>query len=349
MAEGSQKRGRRVLRRVETCVVALILAAFCIEGTLLWASYQRIAPVADQLQQDSDAIDVAVEAGDMATVLSSLTSINTGIDSLQGELGRPEWDVAALFPVLGQDVSGARSLLAVGKDVMTGTVMPVHDAVSQTSELMRSAFDVMLLQAFSALMGGGAASTSGVEQLVAMLGSVDGALTSLEASHIDIDADMQTLDSLEGTLHFGKLVEARDRLAETLTYLAGLLDQAQPVLDGYVEAKQTVGEAADAAQQGVEQVGAAVGEALSGAASTPAGTDAQAGTEGSDSQVSQGSSSQESSEGGFLGQMRAGAEKVGSDIAQFNQGVKDAADEAASHVHETFSSIGEGLAGLLGR
>ncbi len=368
MAEGSQKRDRRVLRKVETCVLALVLALFCIEGTLLWASYQRIAPVAEQVQQDSDAIDAAVEAGDMDTVLTSLASINTGIDSLQSELGRAEWNVAALFPVLGQDVSGARSLLAVGKDVMQGTVMPVHNAVSQTSALMRSTFDLTLLQALSSIMGGSAASASGVEQLVAMLNSVDGALSALEVSHVDIDADVRTLDSLEGTLHFTKLIDARDRLAETLSYLADLLDQAQPVLDGYADAKQTAGEVADAAQQGIEQVGAAVSEAFSGTGAT--GSEAQSGAQGSgaqessqasgaqgdqqsstgtaDSQTAQGTSAGESSDGGFLDRVRSGAEKVGSDIAQFNQGVKDSVDEAASAVHETFSSIGEGLSGLFG-
>ncbi len=373
MAEGSQKRDRRVLRKVETCVLALVLALFCIEGTLLWASYQRIAPVAEQVQQDSDAIDAAVEAGDMDTVLTSLASINTGIDSLQSELGRAEWNVAALFPVLGQDVSGARSLLAVGKDVMRGTVMPVHNAVSQTSALMRSTFDLTLLQALSSIMGGSAASASGVEQLVAMLNSVDGALSALEVSHVDIDADVQALDSLEGTLHFTKLIDARDRLAETLSYLADLLDQAQPVLDGYADAKQTAGEVADAAQQGIEQVGAAVSEAFSGTGATGSeaqgdaeasgaqGSEAQEGSQGSsaqgddqsstgaaDSQISQGTSAGESSDGGFFDRVRSGAEKVGSDIAQFNQGVKDSVDEAASAVHETFSSIGEGLSGLFG-
>lgn len=362
MTDASEKRGGRALRLVLKCVLALALVALCVEGTLLWSSYQRIAPVADQLQQDSDAVDAAVEAGDVGSMLTSLASIDSGIDSLQAELARPEWDVVTWVPVLGQDVRGARSLLAVGKDVMTSTVMPVHNAVWQTSALMRSTFDTTLLQVFSTLMGGGAANTSAVEQLVAMLGSVDGALTSLESSHIDIDADKQVIDSLEGTLHFSELVEARDRLAETLTYLSDLLDQAQPVLDGYAGAKATASSAANAAGEAASQVGAAVGEAIVGAASSLTGegegtssassgeAEASSASDAGDMAASEGSGSTggsgEGSGGGLFVGLKSKAEKVGSGIAEFNQGVKDAADEAGNAIHETFSSLGEGISGL---
>ncbi len=351
MTQTSGKKGGRVLRRLLKCVLAFVLVALCVEGALLWSSYQRIAPVADQLQQDSDAVDVAVQEGDIESMLACLASIDSGIDSLQAELGRPEWDVACWVPVLGQDVRGARSLLAVGRDVMTGTVMPVHNAVWQTSALMRSAFDATLLQVFSSLMGGGAASTSSVEQLVAMLGSVDGALTSLEASRIDIDADMQVIESLEGTLHFSELAQARDRLAETLSYLADLLDQAQPVLDGYAGAKEGAADIADAASGAASQVGAAVGDAIVGAAASMSG-DGQADGSGAQDAGSSGAGTTGASDGtgasdsGLLAGLKAKAEKAGSDIAEFNQSVKDAADEAGNAIHETFSSIGEGISGL---
>lgn len=333
MAARAEKKKRVWLRVLLNLVAVAIIVAACIEGTLLWASYQRISPIAGQIQQDADTVDAAVEDGDVSTLLTSLASIDSNVRSLQAELARPEWDVAAGVPVLGQDVTGARQIVDVAMDVMTGTVMPVHNAVWQTSELMRTTLDTTLLQVLASLLGGGQANGSSVEQMVDMLGTVDGALTALDGSHTDIEADKQILDSLDGKLHFDALVQARDKLSSTVDDLEELLEQAQPLLDGYQGAKQTAGEVADATQQAASAVGDAIssvtgaGEAdeansQEGSAAQDGQADAQDGTDSQDGQ--------DSSQGGLLSKAKsdieAAAAKVGGDIAQFNADAKSAID-----------------------
>jgi hypothetical protein len=343
MAARAEKKKRVWLRVLLNLVAVAIIVAACIEGTLLWASYQRISPIAEQIQQDADTVDAAVEDGDVSTLLTSLASIDSNVRSLQAELARPEWDVAAGVPVLGQDVTGARQIVDVAMDVMTGTVMPVHNAVWQTSELMRTTLDTTLLQVLASLLGGGQANGSSVEQMVNMLGTVDGALTALDGSHTDIEADKQILDSLDGKLHFDALVKARDKLSSTVDDLEELLEQAQPLLDGYQGAKQTASEVADATQQAADAVGSAVGDAISsvtgageadeansqeGSAVQDGQADAQDGTDSQDGSGSQ--VSQDSSQGGLLSKAKsdieAAAAKVGGDIAQFNADAKSAID-----------------------
>jgi hypothetical protein len=162
---------------------------------------------------------------------------------------------------------------------------------------------------------------------------VDGALTALDGSHTDIEADKQILDSLDGKLHFDALVQARDKLSSTVDDLEELLEQAQPLLDGYQGAKQTASEVADATQQAASAVGDAIssvtgaGEAdeansQEGSAAQDGQADAQ---DGSDSQ-----DGQDSSQGGLLSKAKsdieAAAAKVGGDIAQFNADAKSAID-----------------------
>ncbi len=265
MAEQVQKekRGGVAGKVVLGVVVALVVVVGVFVATL-WGSYQRIVPLASQIESDASSLEDAFESYDVNAATKLLTSIDTSIDGIGSELDGGVWDVAAALPVLGEDVRGARTLVNVGQDVMGTTVMPLSDAVQGVSSAGLNALGAGLADALT----GGAVSglnLSSVDDIADSLASVDGALETLRSSQAALDADAQTLSGL-GTFHFDELNEAREQLAGVVEELDEAIGQVTPVLEDYASAKSAVREAADTATQAANEVAAAASKAVSKAA-----------------------------------------------------------------------------------
>ena len=265
MAEQVQqgRRGGVAIKVVLGVVVALVVVVGVFAATL-WGSYQRIVPLASQIESDASSLEDAFESYDVNAATKLLTSIDTSIDGIGSELDGGVWDVAAALPVLGEDVRGARTLVNVGQDVMGTTVMPLSDAVQGISSAGLSALGMGL---GDALTGGAASelSLSGVDDIADALASVDGALETLRSSQTALDADAQTLSGL-GNFHFDELNEAREQLLNVVEELDRAISQVTPVLEGYASAKSTVSDAADAATQAANDVASAASEVVGKAA-----------------------------------------------------------------------------------
>lgn len=261
--EQKEKRGGAAGKVVLGAVVALVVVAGVFAATL-WGSYQRIAPLASQLESDASSLEGALESYDVNSATQLLTSIDASIDAIASELDGGAWDFAAALPVLGEDVRGARTLVGVAQDVMGTTVMPLSDAVQGVSSAGLRALGVGLTDALTG-GAGEALGLSGVNDLADSLASVDGALETLRSSQAALDADAQTLSGL-GAFHFDELNEAREQLAGVVEELDEAIGQVTPVLESYASAKSAVSEAADTATQAANEVATAASEAVSKAA-----------------------------------------------------------------------------------
>ena len=265
MAEQVQKEKRGgVAGKVALGVVVALVVVAGVFAVTLWGSYQRIAPLASQLESDASSLEDALESYDVNAATKLLTSIDTSIDGIGSELDGDVWDVAAALPVLGDDVRGARTLVGVAQDVMGTTVIPLSDAVQGISSAGLSALGIGL---GDALTGGAAAglSASSVDDIADSLASVDGALETLRGSQAALDADAQTLSGL-GAFHFDELNEAHAQLLDVVEELDEAIGQVTPVLENYASAKSSVSEAADAATQAANEVATAASKAVSKAA-----------------------------------------------------------------------------------
>lgn len=261
MAQEEKKAGA-VGKVVLVIMLALIVAVGVFAG-MVYSSYQRIMPFASQIEASAATIEERAQAYDVDGVTSELAQVDSALDGIAAELGGGVWDVAACVPVLGEDVRGARTLVAVGQDVMASIVMPVSDAART---LPSGVLDSLGKGLVSATMGvTGEFVLSGASDVANALAGIDGMVETLRAAGSRLDADAQQLAAL-GDFHFAELNQARDELAGVVDDLRSVLDQISPALEGYASAKQVASDAADAAGQVAGQIADAAGQALGEAA-----------------------------------------------------------------------------------
>lgn len=239
-------------------VLALIVAVGVFAG-MVYSSYQRIMPFASQIEASAATIEERAQAYDVDGVTSELTQVNSALGGIAAELDGGVWDVAACVPVLGEDVRGARTLVAVGQDVMASTVMPVSDVAQTLPSGVLDSLGRGLVGAATGVTG--ELVLSGASDVANALAGIDGMVETLRAAGSRLDADAQQLAAL-GDFHFAELNQARDELAGVVDDLGSALDQISPALEGYASAKQVASDAADAAGQVAGQIADAAGQAL---------------------------------------------------------------------------------------
>lgn len=261
MAQEEKKAG--VAGKVVLVIVLALIVAVGVFAGMAYSSYQRIMPLASQIEASAATIEERAQAYDVDGVTSELTQVNSALDGIAAELGGGVWDVAACVPVLGEDVRGARTLVAVGQDVMASIVMPVSDVAQTLPSGVLDSLGKGLVGAATGVTG--ELVLSGASDVANALAGIDGMVETLRAAGSRLDADAQQLAAL-GDFHFAELNQARDELAGVVDDLRSVLDQISPALEGYASAKQVASDAADAAGQVAGQIADAAGQALGEAA-----------------------------------------------------------------------------------
>ena len=261
MAQEEKKAGAAG-KVVLVIVLALIVAVGVFAG-MVYSSYQRIMPFASQIEASAATIEGCAQAYDVDGVTSELAQVDSALDGIAAELDGGVWDVAACVPVLGEDVHGARTLVAVGQDVMASIVMPVSDVAQTLPSGALNSLGKGLVGAATGVTG--EFVLSGASDVANALAGIDGMVETLRAAGPRLDADAQRLAALSD-FHFDELNQARDELAGVVDDLRSVLDQISPELEGYASAKQVASDAVDAAGQVAGQIADAAGQALGEAA-----------------------------------------------------------------------------------
>ena len=261
MAQEEKKAG--AAGKVVLVIVLALIVALGVFAGMVYSSYQRIMPFASQIEASAATIGECAQAYDVDGVTSELAQVDSALDGIAAELDGGVWDVAACVPVLGEDVRGARTLVAVGQDVMASIVMPVSDVAQTLPSGALNSLGKGLVGAATGVTG--EFVLSGASDVANALAGIDGMVETLRAAGPRLDADAQQLAALSD-FHFDELNQARDELAGVVDDLRSVLDQISPALEGYASAKQVASDAVDAAGQVAGQIADAAGQALGEAA-----------------------------------------------------------------------------------
>lgn len=261
MAQEEKKAG--AAGKVVLVIVLALIVAMGVFAGMVYSSYQRIMPFASQIEASAATIEERAQAYDVDGVTSELAQVDSALDGIAAELDGGVWDVAACVPALGEDVRGARTLVAVGQDVMASIVMPVSDVAQTLPSGALNSLGKGLVGAATGVTG--EFVLSGASDVANALAGIDGMVETLRAAGPSLDADAQQLAALSD-FHFAELNQARDELAGVVDDLGSALDQISPALEGYASAKQVAGDAVDAAGQVAGQIADAAGQALGEAA-----------------------------------------------------------------------------------
>lgn len=199
-----RRRSKAPLFIVLGILVALI-AAVAVVGTMAYGSVQRAMSDARSLSATADELQAAVENGDGAALQQATADLGQGVESLQGELDGPVWNLAALIPGIGGDVTGARELLSIAENLVDGVLEPVSATLAAYP--------------LDSLLSGSSVNTAALTQYCSLVSQVEPA----------VDDASTRLDSL-GTFKISQLNDVVDQLKEPLSQASELLDAYGPLV-----------------------------------------------------------------------------------------------------------------------
>ena len=173
---------------------------------MLYGSVKQVKADAQELMSQASVIKDSAKGGDGAALSAAVDTIAAKTDSINSEVHKPLWNLAALIPVYGEDVRSVQKLGEIGETLVDDALTPISRNVSGLSlnNLVKDgAIDVNLLSTFSSAV-----------------------LDSLPA----IQTSVTQISSLPDP-HIGKLKDIFDKIKKPLSSAEGLIDQARPILE----------------------------------------------------------------------------------------------------------------------
>ncbi len=157
-------------------VVALVTAVG-VEGFLLYSSAHRVKAEAREVMSGVNNYMEAVKAGDAAQLVSSAQAVSESARELRGELATTPWSIAAVVPVIGDDVKSVRTIGDVLEDVSENAMEPLAGNAG--------------IQNLSQLIGDGSVNvevlrqvTPAIDEIVPVIKRSADAIRSLPKAHI---------------------------------------------------------------------------------------------------------------------------------------------------------------------
>ena len=143
---------RRPALKVAACVLAVLVVACAAAGFVVADSVRGLKVQASSALSQLSAVQSAVAAHDFGSAASSARDLQATASQLEEGLAAPVWDFAAVLPVVGGDVEGARTLASVLSDASANALVPLTDALRENpveSLIQDKTIDV---QAFTGLL-----------------------------------------------------------------------------------------------------------------------------------------------------------------------------------------------------
>ena len=202
----------RPKRRVLPMILALLLVAVVAYGAWFGLSVQRVRTLIGDAQQSYAAMQKDIEAQDYDAALKDARAAATTAGQLESELDGVQWDVAAVLPVLGTDVSVARTLGDVSASFSNDAVIPVLDA-------------------WDTLMASGVITDGSfnVQALGAKADQLSSLVHALEDAGAVSSTCINNLDNLP-TAHFDELNQAAEKLRSAVSSADEALDSMSGAL-----------------------------------------------------------------------------------------------------------------------
>ena len=221
-------------------VLGIVVVVYAI---ILGISAARLLGTVESLSTKAEACQTQMSEGNVADAITSLRNIAKDCESVKSEVDMPQWQIASVLPVLGDDVRCVRGLATIGDSLANDALIPVLKEADDLGILDQSKIDALsgLIDGFGQDItgtGNGTGSNSDakkVENGLTVLGTiftiftekseeVDDLVNSLGKARTVLDECRKQADSLPKS-HFEQIQKAADQVKV-------ILDDADDTLDG---------------------------------------------------------------------------------------------------------------------
>lgn len=130
------RKGERKNRRiaaVAAAIVAVILAAFGVNGLMLLNSAKTVKSQAKETVEIVGGLKDKVTSGDFSTLPDEAKKIDGLCGSMKKETASPVWTMASFIPVYGSDINAVRTMVDALSDVSSGALVPMADNLAQAT------------------------------------------------------------------------------------------------------------------------------------------------------------------------------------------------------------------------
>lgn len=145
-----RKRGRgKLVAGIIGAIFAIIVAVGGVCGFFMLQDYRAITAQVPTLMEEAGTLKDSVMAGDGETVRNTAADIASKVTDMHNRLEGIPWQIASLAPVVGQDVSTVRTVVAQADTLCQYALIPACDSLGDLnlSNLMSDgAINVDLLQ-----------------------------------------------------------------------------------------------------------------------------------------------------------------------------------------------------------
>ena len=203
---GPERHTGRTVAIVLGIIVALVLVAGATTGVMLYNSAMTVKAEASELMAQASSLKDSLKNGDSDGLASSVDTIVEKTALINAEVHTPLWDVAALIPVVGEDIRSVQTLGRVATELVNEALVPVSSSLSgmKLSDIIQDgSINVGLIQALSS--------------------SLDGAMPVIEAS-IDTIAELPEA-------HVPQVAEVLGSVQEPVREARGMIENIKPILD----------------------------------------------------------------------------------------------------------------------
>lgn len=194
----SPHRRRRVIAGILGAVAALVIAGG-VCGFTLYNDAKSIMAKAPAILSDARSIKDSLVAGDGDNLDALASSLSAEVHEIKNITDGPAWVVASFVPVIGQDVSSARTLVSELDNLCQNALLPACNDLAGVS--------------LGSLASDGAVNISLIQQLIA---------TMQQVSPV-VRGSAETIEGLP-VAHIGQLEEAYGRARELMDSVISTLD-----------------------------------------------------------------------------------------------------------------------------
>ena len=224
------RRGLPVWGRVLVVVLLVAVIALGALGAALYVSAREVIGKARAVQGQAQSLSQCLYEGDAEQARTLADKVNASIAQIQGEVDSPAWRIASYLPVVGHDISNARTLADCAGDLSQNALIPLVDGVAgiPLSELVREgAIDTGKLSSMRGTVVQVAPVVVSNAQIITSLtpGMVSQLNEVLESAHDPLTAAIDVLGDADGI--FSVLLDLLGDGGQTRTYVVLALSNVE--------------------------------------------------------------------------------------------------------------------------
>ena len=127
------RRKKKTVAIVVAAIVAVVLVAGGVSGFMLFNSAKKVQADAQKAMGLMTGMKDSLTSGDFSSLTGDVEQIDELCSSIRSETDSPVWQAASFIPVVGGDVSAARTLVSALSEVCSDGLVPVSKQLAQAT------------------------------------------------------------------------------------------------------------------------------------------------------------------------------------------------------------------------